>query len=217
VGRGARRGRALPRQSARVPKFPPSGRERLSRATHGRGTLTLPFGGSGLGDHSTGQVTLSFVVGSVPDTGTSIQATYQWSQRITAYQGRTRLDRFSGDGSINQRFTLSRTRVLVDPLLRDDPPVIDPSRFEVWVGDPGAPFGTETGALWRRVESLVEAGPLEEVYEVIIGDQDDVTVRFGDNNSGKALPAGIGNVYVIYRTGGCPPLRNPRRTDRVIA
>lgn len=166
------------------------------------GTISLPFGGTGSFDYDDGSMILNFDSSRVPDNTTAISATYQWSQEISAYQGRTHVDAFSSDGSANQRFTLSRRPVLVHARVPDEEVTPDPSRFEVWEGDPGAPFGTATGSKWTRVDALVQAGPTEEVYEVTIDNSDRVTIRFGDNTAGKIPPAGVQNLFVIYRTGG---------------
>lgn len=164
------------------------------------GVLVLPFGGTGIVDFLNGSVSLIFAAPDAPDVGTSLLATYQWNQDIKAYQGETRLEQFTSTGQADQTFTISQTPVLVAPRVLDDTVTPDPSRFEVWIGDPGAPFGTATGTLWRRVDSLVSAGSAEEVYSITLDDQDRVSINFGDNLNG--LVPSVGTINVIYRQGG---------------
>lgn len=166
------------------------------------GNIVLPFGGAGFLDHSTGDINLSFLPSQVPVADTDITISYEYSQKITLFQGRTRNDRFSSTGLPNQEFTLTATPVLLSPLVLDEDIVPDPNRFEVWIGDPGAPYGNETGTRWRRVDSLVIAGPDEEVYELRIDESDHVIVVFGDNITGVIPEIGTTNITVIYRTGG---------------
>lgn len=166
------------------------------------GGITLPFGGAGFLDHSTGDVTLNFSPANVPDNNTNITLTYKYSQRINLFQGRTRSEPVSSSGLPLQEFTLTSTPVLLSPIVEDETVVPDPNRFEVWIGDPGAPFGNETGSKWRRVDTLVTAGPTEEVYELRVDEQDRVIVVFGDNLAGAIPDLGTNNITVIYRTGG---------------
>lgn len=164
------------------------------------GTISLPFGGTGLLDHSLGTIALSFVAGHPADTGTDISLDYEWNQPIIAYHGKTRVEQFSSDGTANQRMVLTSTPVLFSSRVEDIEVTPNPNRFEVWLGDPGDPYGDSTGALWRRVDSLVVASADEEVYSLSLDDQDRVIIQFGDGINGKALPAGT--INVIYRTGG---------------
>lgn len=166
------------------------------------GSITLPGGGAGLLDYSTGDITLSFAPATIPDASTDITLTYQYTQKITVYQGRTRSQVFSSTGLPLQEYTLESTPVLLSPIISDETIVPDPNRFEVWIGDPGAPFGNETGTKWRRVDTLVTAGPDEEVYELRVDELDRVIVVFGDNIAGAIPETGTNNITVIYRTGG---------------
>jgi hypothetical protein len=166
------------------------------------GTVQLPFGGTGLLDFDTGEFTLNFVTGKEPDSGVDILLTYSFSQDIKAYQGLTKLDVFSSDGSPGQEHTLSFSPVLVSPIVEEVEIEPNPNRFEVWIGDPDVPFGNGTGSLWSRVDSLATAGPTEEVYAIKFDSQDRVIVQFGDNNAGATPPVGTNNVQIVYRTGG---------------
>jgi len=164
------------------------------------GTITLPFGGTGVLNWDTGAVAITFVIAHTPDIGTNITLDYLWNQRVTAFHGRTRLEQFVSDGTANQEFTLLQTPVLFTANVSDEPVTPDPNRFEVWLGDPEDPFGDGTGTLYRRVDNLVLASGTEEVYELSVDDQDRVIIRFGDNLNGKVPPSGTLNV--IYRVGG---------------
>ena len=164
------------------------------------GTVTLPFGGTGILDWDTGALALTFVIGYNPDVASTITLDYEWNQRITAYHGRTRLEQFLSDGTTDQEFTLLQTPVLFSSRAEEDPVSPNSNRFEVWLGDPDDPFGNGTGTLYRRVNNLVLSSGLEEVYELSVDDQDRVIIRFGDNLNGKVPPAGTLNI--IYRVGG---------------
>jgi hypothetical protein len=164
------------------------------------GVLVLPFGGYGLVDFVNGSVSLTFQAAGAPTVGSTFLCTYQWSQPIRAYQGETKLEQFESTGQINQTFTIPTTPVLLSPRVLDDTVTPDPNRFEIWVGDPGAPFGTGTGTMWRRVDSLVTASTTEQVYSIELDDQDNVTIVFGDNLNGAAPAAGT--INVIFRQGG---------------
>jgi hypothetical protein len=166
------------------------------------GAIPVPFGGTGILNFDTGEMTLSFTSGKEPDNLTSILLTYTYDQAITAYQGVTKLDVFSSDGSPELRFTLSNKPVLVAPRVEEVEISPNPNRFEVWIGDPGAPFGNGTGSKWTRVDSLATVAPDDEVYAITFDDQDRAIINFGDNNSGKIPPVGTNNIQVIYRTGG---------------
>ncbi len=166
------------------------------------GSLSLPFGGAGFVNFSTGEIDLSFRAGSVPDTATDITVTYTYNQRIDVFQGQTRREPFSSDATPNQEFTLTDTPVLLNSLVTDEVVFPDPNRFEVWEGDPGAPFGNATGTLWRRVETLTAAGPTEQVYSLRTDSEGRVIVEFGDNSTGAIPPIGSSNFNVIYRVGG---------------
>lgn len=164
------------------------------------GVVVLPYGGSGLLDHSLGTLVLTFIAGHAATTATNITADYEWNQPINAYHGKTTIEQFVSDGTSDQRFTLTYTPVLFSPRVEDVEVTPNPNRFEVWFGDPGDPYGDSTGTMWRRVDSLVSAGETEEVYAITLDDQDRVQISFGDNINGQALPAGT--INVIYRTGG---------------
>lgn len=58
------------------------------------------------------------------------------------------------------------------------------------------------GLEWSEVESLLFAGPLDEVFAVHIDDDGAATVQFGDGEHARRLPSGRDNIVARYRTGG---------------
>ena len=166
------------------------------------GTIPLPFGGTGLLNYETGEFNLNFVTGKEPDAASQFLLTYTFNQDIKAFQGLTKLDVFSSDGSPNQEFALSFSPVLVSPVIEDVEIIPNPNRFEVFVGDPSAPFGNGTGKLWTRVDSLATATPTQEVYALRFDADDRVIVQFGDNNAGVIPDVGTNNLQIVYRSGG---------------
>jgi hypothetical protein len=56
-------------------------------------------------------------------------------------------------------------------------------------------------ALWQRVDSFFDAGPLDEVYIVRQDGSGGSVVQFGDGVHGARLPSGRGNVTAVYRSG----------------
>jgi hypothetical protein len=164
------------------------------------GTVALPFGGTGLLDYSLGTLALQFLAGYTATTGTNIALDYDWNQNIVAYHGKTRIEQFISDGTSNQRFALTSTPVLFSSRVEDVEVTPNPNRFEVWMGDPGDPYGDSTGTMWRRIDSLVSATDTEEVYSLSLDDQDRVQIQFGDGINGKVPSSGT--INVIYRVGG---------------
>jgi predicted phage baseplate assembly protein len=57
------------------------------------------------------------------------------------------------------------------------------------------------GRAWRRVETLVDAGPTDEVYVVREDARGDSHVTAGDGTTGRRFPSGVGNVAARYRAG----------------
>lgn len=166
------------------------------------GVFLLPNGGSGLLDHDTGRLALSFDASALPAAGSHIRLSYAWTQQVYAYEGTTRVEQFSGDGTANKSWILPGSPVLVDPMVVDEIVTPSPTRIEFWIGDPAAPFGTATGELWTRVDSLLTASSDDAVFEVVVNDDDTVTLKTGDGTNGRIPPSGVNNIHVIYRVGG---------------
>jgi hypothetical protein len=55
--------------------------------------------------------------------------------------------------------------------------------------------------LWTEAPSLLQAGKGARVYVTRTSDEGDVTVQFGDGNTGARLPTGTNNVTARYRVG----------------
>ena len=104
-------------------------------------------------------------------------------------QGDSKSDTFVGTGDPFQEFTLSQFPAIADSI-------------QVYAGglpsDPGA-------SLWTEAESLVLGDPNnvdnQEIYEVLIDENDQATIRTGDDNTGAIIGEGV-TLYVSYRTGG---------------
>lgn len=166
------------------------------------GVIPVPFGGTGILEFDTGEVSLSFTSGNVPDNATNILLSYTYNQKIQAFQGVTKLDVFSSDGSLDQEFVLSNNPVLVSPRKEEVEASPNPNKFEVWIGDPGSPFGNGTGTKLERVDDLATAGPVDDVYAIRFDDFDRLIIEFGDGTNGSIPPSGINNISIIYRVGG---------------
>jgi hypothetical protein len=83
-----------------------------------------------------------------------------------------------------------------------------PSNKVSWVSDAAFSAGVRADLLvrvgarvWQQVENLDLSGPEDHHYQVVM-DQDDVlSIGFGDGQHGRRLPTGIDNVRVRYRDG----------------
>ncbi|MEM9492748.1 MAG: putative baseplate assembly protein, partial [Myxococcota bacterium] len=98
----------------------------------------------------------------------------------------------SGDGLLpNQRFTLAKPPLTYVPASnargRD-------STLEVRIN----------GVRWQERDSLLDAGPDDEVYILRIQDDGTTEVTFGDGVRGARLPSGVENVSTKYRSGSGP-------------
>jgi predicted phage baseplate assembly protein len=57
------------------------------------------------------------------------------------------------------------------------------------------------GIAWQEVDTFYGHGPYDRIYVTSIGDDQKVTVQFGDGSTGARLPTGEDNVIASYRTG----------------
>ncbi len=57
------------------------------------------------------------------------------------------------------------------------------------------------GIQWQEVSTLYGHGPYERIFVTHIGDDQKVTLQFGDGKTGARLPGGEDNVIALYRTG----------------
>lgn len=89
----------------------------------------------------------------------------------------------SSTGLANQQFTLKYTPVILDSI-------------HVYV-DEGNGF-----IEWNRVDNFIDSSPTSKHYRVIISDNNEGTIIFGDGNFGKIPEIYTNGLYCSYRTGG---------------
>jgi predicted phage baseplate assembly protein len=123
--------------------------------------------------------------GFLPDTVT-INANV-----VTATQGESVQNEIIGSGDASQpfqRFTLRQS-----PLTYVQAPTPEgkASTLQVFVNT----------IQWQEVGSFYGRGPREHIFVTHIGDDQKVTVQFGDGKTGARLPTGEDNVLASYRTG----------------
>ncbi len=71
---------------------------------------------------------------------------------------------------------------------------------------------TVDGLPWQEVDTFYGHGPYERIFVTSIGDDQTVTVQFGDGSTGARLPTGEDNVIASYRTGsGSQGIVKPRQ------
>jgi predicted phage baseplate assembly protein len=109
---------------------------------------------------------------------------------VKATHGETRIEVLgSGDGSkALQSFTLRQP-----PLTYVAAPTTSgvESTLKVRIND----------VLWHEAGSILDLGPKDHGYTTKTGDDNNVTVTFGDGRQGSRLPTGSENVRAVYRNG----------------
>lgn len=104
-------------------------------------------------------------------------------------QGETKTDTFTGSGTPFQEFTLTQYPVIADTIT-------------FYVGGTAADTGS---SLWTEAESLVLGDPKDvdnqNIYEVLIDENDQATVRTGDGITGAVIGTGV-TAFASYRVGG---------------
>lgn len=110
---------------------------------------------------------------------------------VTATQGESVQNEIIGSGDASQpfqRFTLRQS-----PLTYVQAPTPEgkASTLQVFVNN----------IQWQEVGSFYGRGPREHIFVTHIGDDQKVTVQFGDGKTGARLPTGEDNVVASYRTG----------------
>lgn len=90
----------------------------------------------------------------------------------------------SGDGSADQKFTFSRSPVIIDDSLI------------VWVRE-----GNVWNA-WTRVEDFIYSSPSDRHYTLFTDENGRVEITFGNGIHGARVPVGNNNVRADYRVGG---------------
>jgi hypothetical protein len=111
---------------------------------------------------------------------------------VEATQGKTEREAVLGNGDSRQTFQtfkLPKAPLTYHNSVGETPPEMPELR--IYVDD----------RLWKRVPSLFEREPGEEIYIVREDANGDSWVQFGDGKTGKRLPSGLGNVVARYRTG----------------
>ncbi len=101
------------------------------------------------------------------------------------------IEELAGSGDASQRFQQFALKQTPLTHLPGEGTVALASTLEVRVDD----------LLWREVASLHDRGPEEHVYVTRPGDDESVTVHFGNGVNGARLPTGEQNVRFKYRKG----------------
>lgn len=111
---------------------------------------------------------------------------------VEANQGKTEKEAVLGNGDSRQKFQtfkLPKSPLTYHNLPGETPPEVP--ELQIYVND----------RLWKRVPSLFNHKPEEEIYIVREDSNGDSWVQFGDGKTGKQLPSGLKNVIAKYRTG----------------
>lgn len=110
-------------------------------------------------------------------------------------------------GSRRFRVNLAEMTITETALREDLAPIAATIKlaFDVTPADEHAVSVTVAGERWRRVPDLGKAGPNDLSYEVRVGDNGSLSIRFGDGRHGARPPAGEVLVRARYRLGGAGP------------
>ena len=111
---------------------------------------------------------------------------------VKASHGKTQSEKILGSGDaskINQTFVI-------------------PSDQVSWIADSLFSSGVRSDLFisvgnrnWQQVENLASSSNEDHHYEVVINQDNQLNVCFGDGVHGRRLPTGIDNVRVVYRNG----------------
>lgn len=117
------------------------------------------------------------------ETNTSLTVNANSNATVTATEGITASAELLGtsDGGLDQTFPLFNT------------PVVDGS-VSVSVNEGGA-------TTWTYVPNLLQSGPADKAYTLLLDEDDVVSVRFGDGANGK-IPDRGATITATYRIGG---------------
>jgi hypothetical protein len=162
-----------------VPAAPAAG---AAATTNGSGPVTMPLPGDTV--HTflelAQQLSSTYKVDTVSVLGNVVGATHGESRSEVLG---------SGDGSQ----TMQQFKLHYPNITHLSSPTGNGSQSTLQV--------TVNGMIWRRVDSLANAGPSDKVY-VARRDADEYsTVQFGDGIHGMRLPTGLANVKATYRAG----------------
>jgi hypothetical protein len=111
---------------------------------------------------------------------------------VAANQGKTEKEAVLGNGDSRQKFQtlkLPKSPLTYHNLPGETPPEVP--ELQIYVNE----------ILWKRVPTLFNHKPDEEIYIVREDANGDSWVQFGDGKTGKQLPSGIKNIVAKYRTG----------------
>jgi hypothetical protein len=111
---------------------------------------------------------------------------------VSASQGTTEREATLGNGDSRrtfQTFRLPKAPLTYHNSVGEVPPEVPELR--IYADD----------RLWQRVPTFFDREPGEQIYIVREDANGDSWVQFGDGETGKRLPSGVGNVVAKYRTG----------------
>ncbi len=111
---------------------------------------------------------------------------------VEANQGKTEREAVLGNGDSRQKFQtfkLPKSPLTYHNLAGETPPEVP--ELQIYINN----------RLWKRVPTLFNYKPDEEIYIVREDANGDSWVQFGDGKTGKQLPSGIKNIVAKYRTG----------------
>lgn len=107
---------------------------------------------------------------------------------VSAIQGETINETIgSSKGTSHQTFNLTKSPVMYN--------AIGETSLVLTVVDGGIP------EIWTEVETILDYGPTDKVFEVDINSAGSLTIIFGDNRNGKIPVQGTGNIQATYRIG----------------
>jgi hypothetical protein len=136
------------------------------------------------------QTQTTLVLSSAPAYSYKPKTVKIYANVVKATNGETRNETLgSGDGSqAFQSFMLKQPPLTFVPAT--NPQGVD-STLKVYVNN----------IEWHESSGFVEAGPKDRIFITRTGDDDKVTVVFGNGEEGARLPTGVENVTAIYRNG----------------
>jgi hypothetical protein len=132
----------------------------------------------------------TLVLSSAPVYGYKPETIKIYANVVKATNGQTRNETLgSGDGSqAFLSFALKQPPLTFVPA--SNPQGVD-STLKVYVND----------IEWHEAATFVETGPKDRVFVTDTGDDDKVTITFGDGEHGARPPTGMENLRAVYRSG----------------
>ncbi|MFW9872764.1 MAG: hypothetical protein ACFFG0_06635 [Candidatus Thorarchaeota archaeon] len=109
---------------------------------------------------------------------------------IYANQGKTERDIIIGSGDNREKFQAFKLpKFPLTYLLHYDETPSEVPEIDVYVND----------ILWKRVPSFYNRLPNEEIYKILLDENNESWVQFGDGKTGSKLPSGVDNIKATYR------------------